>query len=83
MRKKLVPRTKSIKKLAEFWQSHDFTDFEDQMVRVKGPLFEGETVVAVRLEPAEARTIKGIAKSKRVKESDLIREWIREKIRSS
>lgn len=30
----------TIGRLARFWDTHDFTDFEDQFERVEGPLFE-------------------------------------------
>jgi len=41
MKKTVIPdiRTASIKELAEFWDTHDLTDFEDQLEEVKGPVF--------------------------------------------
>ncbi len=82
MKKSKLPRTDSIKELAAFWESHDFTDFEDQMERVDEPTEKRQAVVQVRLQPKEAKIVKGIAKSRGVKDSDVIRDWIREKIRS-
>lgn len=32
-------RSATVKEIAEFWQTHDLTDFEDQLVEVKGPIF--------------------------------------------
>jgi len=31
-------RSASVQEIAEFWQSHDLTDFEDQLEEVKGPV---------------------------------------------
>jgi len=33
---------RTIRRLARFWDTHDFTDFEDQFERVEGPLFEAD-----------------------------------------
>lgn len=35
-----LPRTDSIRELASFWDSHDLTDFEDQLEVVAEPVFE-------------------------------------------
>ncbi|HLX60755.1 MAG TPA: hypothetical protein VKX17_05685 [Planctomycetota bacterium] len=39
--------------------------------------------VAVRLEPEEAKIISGIAKSKGVRNADVVHEWIRKMIKAS
>jgi hypothetical protein len=49
----------------------------------KDPRLITKPVVAVRLEPNEARILKGIAKSKGVKDADIVHDWIREKIKAS
>ena len=82
MKKPKIPKTDSIKELAAFWETHDFTDFEDQMERVDEPSEKRRAIVKVRLEPKEAKIVKGIAKSRGVKDSDIIQEWIREKIQA-
>lgn len=38
-RKLTLPKTDSIQKLAEFWDSHDLTDFEDELEEVTEPVF--------------------------------------------
>lgn len=38
--KALLPRTDSIRELADFWDAHDLTDFSDQLEEVAEPLFE-------------------------------------------
>ena len=39
MKKPKLPKTGSIQKLAEFWDSHDLTDFEDELQEVAEPVF--------------------------------------------
>ena len=34
-----IPRIDSVEQLAEFWDTHDITDFEDQLEEVKEPVF--------------------------------------------
>lgn len=41
-----IPQTDSIQELARFWDTHDLTDFEDQLEEVNEPVFEREEVLA-------------------------------------
>jgi hypothetical protein len=38
-----LPKTDSIHELASFWDTHDLTDFEDQLQEVNEPVFERKT----------------------------------------
>jgi len=78
-----IPRTDSIQELAHFWDRHDLTDFEDQLEEVVEPVFEPEAVINVVLGPDEIEALNELAKSKGVGSSDLIRQWVREKIQIS
>jgi predicted DNA binding CopG/RHH family protein len=71
-----IPHTDSIRQLAEFWDTHDLTDFEDQLEEVTEPVFERKTEVKVRLEPKQIQALSKVAKSKGIGPADLIREWI-------
>ena len=75
-----IPQTDSIQELARFWDTHDLTDFEDQLEEVSEPVFEREGVVKIQLEPEEIEALNEIAKAKGVGSADLIREWVLEKI---
>jgi hypothetical protein len=46
-----IPQTDSIQELAQFWDTHDLTDFEDELEEVKESVFECKTVLKVQLEP--------------------------------
>jgi hypothetical protein len=78
-----IPQTDSIQELARFWDTHDLTDFEDELEEVAEPVFEREAVVRVQLEPEEIETLNEIAKAKGVGSAELIREWVLEKIHIS
>jgi hypothetical protein len=75
-----IPQTDSIEELARFWDSHDVTDFEEQLEEVGEPVFERETVVKVCLPCREAKTLKELAESQGLHDSDLIRQWVLERV---
>lgn len=75
-----LPETDSINELAEFWDTHDITDFEEQLEEVSEPVFESKSEFRIPLEPDIIKTVNELAKSRGMKPADLIREWIREKI---
>jgi len=43
MNKFKIPETDSIEELARFWDTHDLTDFEDQLEEVVEPVFKRQT----------------------------------------
>ena len=75
-----IPTTQSIEELAEFWDTHDLTDFEDQLQEVKDPVFERETLISTPLRSQEMETLKEIAKAQGVDCPDLIKQWVLEKV---
>lgn len=75
-----IPQTDSIQELARFWDTHDLTDFEEQLEEVTESIFERKTVVQVLLEPEEIQAVAKIAKSKGVASGELVREWVLEKL---
>ena len=40
-----IPQTDSIQELAQFWDTHDLTDFDDQLEEVTESVFERKTMV--------------------------------------
>lgn len=80
-----IPSTDSIDALARFWDSHDLTDFSGQLEEVTDPVFarRAGTNVTVRLRPAEARAVKRVAKTKRIREATLIRRGVIEKLQTA
>jgi hypothetical protein len=82
MKPRKLPKTDSIKALARFWDTHDLTDFEDQLEEVAEPVFEEQTVIPLPLKSSEARAVKKLAKARGMADAELIRDWVREKLRA-
>jgi hypothetical protein len=79
-----IPRIDSIEELAKFWDTHDVTDFEDELEEVEEPVFDrgSQAVMRICLLPEQAEALKRIARSKGMDEADLLREWVTEKLRA-
>jgi len=75
-----IPQTDSIEELARFWDTHDLTDFGDELEEVTEPVFEHSAVVKIHLAPQEIEAVKEIATNKGIGSAELVREWILEKI---
>lgn len=85
MSKLTIPIFTSIKEEAEFWDTHDITDYLDEMEIVSGgyqPVSgEVKTVMTIRVAPSLKEQIEAIARSYDIPASSLVRMWIVEKIR--
>ncbi|HEX3526874.1 MAG TPA: CopG family antitoxin [Thermoanaerobaculia bacterium] len=84
MKSAKLPQLDSIDELAKFWDTHDLTEFDAQLEEVTEPIFERESgaTMVLRLEPAELEAVKKIARTRGVEQSDLLREWVLEKLGS-
>ena len=80
MKKSKLPKTDSIHELAKFWDSHDVTDFEDDMEDVAEPVFVRDTPIQVHLEGREAEAVQQMALAKGVSREELIRAWVLQKL---
>lgn len=78
-----IPQTDSIQELAEFWDSHDLTDFEDELVEVTEPVFERDTVLTLRLPAGQLEAVQSLATARGINSEDLIREWILEHLNAA
>jgi len=77
-----LPQTDSIQELAQFWDTHDLTEFAGELEEVIEPVFERETIVEIHLSPKEAEKVEGIARHRGIDSADLIPERVSEKSRS-
>jgi hypothetical protein len=77
-----LPKTDSISELAEFWDTHDITDFADQVEEVPGPVFVRRRTggVTVPLSDTERDAIRRMAEGRGLDEAALIHEWVQEKL---
>ena len=80
MNTKRLPQTDSIHELAHFWDTHDVTEFEDELEEVGERVFQRRTDITVQLETADAEVLREMAKSRGLREAELIREWVLERI---
>ena len=79
----LLPETDSLRKLARFWDEHDITDFEESLEEVTESVFSKEMDIMVHLRQSELKSLKKIADKRGLKNTELIHEWIMEKIRAA
>lgn len=76
-----IPETDSIRELAEFWDTHEVTAFEDQLEEVAERVFaRANNGVTVPLSDDELTALRTIAASRGVDEAALIHEWVQEKL---
>lgn len=82
MNKTMIPQTDSIEELAKFWDTHDLTDFEDQLEEIPETVFERKegALVTIQLQPKEVQEVDRLAKSQGMEKTALIRQWILERI---
>ena len=79
-----IPKFKSIPEEAEFWDTHDFTEFMDELIPVKMKVALGqpkEETLTVRLQTKLKERLASIASEMGVNTSTLARMWIVEKIK--
>ena len=79
--KQKIPRFKTREEEAEFWDTHDFTDFIDELrpvkVRFAKNLSEGMTV---RLDTETLGRLRRLAHDKGIGPTTLARIWIMERL---
>ena len=80
MKKSKLPKTDSIQELAEFWDTHDLTDFEEELEEVAEPVFVRGTAIKVQLESRQVEAVEQMAQAKGVSREELIRAWVLQKL---
>ena len=76
-----IPETDSIRELADFWDTHEVTTFEDQLEEIAAPVFaRAPKGVIVHLSDHELTAIRTIAAARGVDEAALIHEWVQQKL---
>ncbi len=80
MKTRSLPQTDSIQELAQFWDTHDITEFEDQPEEVADPVFHRGTVIPLHLAAPDAEAVRKIAQGRGLADAELIRSWVLERI---
>jgi len=78
-----LPKTDSIQELAQFWDTHDLTDFENDLEEVTEPVFAPRKGIRLDLDSEEADAVRKLAEAKGIADAELIHSWVREKIAAS
>lgn len=86
MNKKIskIPKFKSVAEEAKFWDTHDFTEFADELTPVKARVTLGqpkEETLTVRMQAGLKSQLSKLATEMGVNTSTLARMWIVEKMK--
>ncbi len=81
---KILPEFKSYEEEAEFWDTHDLTDFilGEPIKMTYEPEIEKKETMTLRLTPSVRKKIEKLAREYEISTSSLIRMWIVEKLKS-
>lgn len=80
MKKSKLPNADSIQALAEFWDTHDSTEFDDELEEVAEPVFVRDAAIKVPLESREVEAVEQMARTKGMSREELIRAWVLQKL---
>ena len=78
---KILLRSKSVKELVDFFETHDMGDYWEQMLQVHFDVNIKKRKHLVALEEDIVDKLSEIAKSKKVSSEVLINTWLKDKIR--
>jgi len=85
MKKSKIPKFKNYKEEAKFWDTHDVTEFLDELKPVKAiyePKVKKEETMTLRFTPDVKKMVTSIARCYDISPSALVRMWVVEKVRS-
>ncbi len=85
MKSRKLPQIDSIEELAQFWDTHDLTEFTEDLEEVAEPVFEckSETTIPLHLRSQELEAVKRVTQARGVAEAVLVREWVLEKLHAN
>lgn len=85
-RKSRIPKFKSTREMAEFWDTHSFADYWDELKDVE-MVFELEKprdeIMVLRVQKNIKDNIERVARSKGLNLSTLARMWLMEKLQEN
>jgi len=74
--KSSTSKTNSLEKMGEFWDKHDFTEFDDP----NASDVEFDVTVAIPIEPDLLSDIEELAHMRGIKVETLVNLWLKEKV---
>lgn len=84
-KKSRIPEFKTLEEEANFWDTHSFTDFEDELKDVKVIVDlekPRDDTLIIRLQKSVKKQLERIARSKGLNVSTLARMWLMEKFQT-
>lgn len=76
-----IPQFKSIQEEAEFWDSHDTTDYEDEFKPVKVRFAKNLSEnINIRLDAESLKQVRSRAREMGIGPTTLIRMWVLERL---
>ena len=76
-----IPSFQNIEEEAEFWDTHSFSDFGEELVSVKVKVSKNLSApLSVRLDPRDRAEIERQAHEKGIGPSTLVRMWVKERL---
>ena len=82
MKKSKIPKFKSEEEEARFWDTHDTTEFLDELKEVRNVKFvkPRKRLISVRMDDRQIQSLKQVAETKGIGYLTLIRLWIMERL---
>ena len=79
---KTIPKFKSEREEAKFWENHSITEFEDDLVEIKNVRFPKprKRLISLRIDDTMISSLKKTAAKKGLGYLTLIRMWIAERL---
>ena len=74
--KSSTSKTNSLKRMGQFWDKHDFTEFDDP----NAPDVKFDVTVAIPIEPDLLSDIEELAHMRGIKVETLVNLWLKEKV---
>ncbi|MFZ5877743.1 MAG: CopG family antitoxin [Chloroflexota bacterium] len=74
--KSSISKTSSTEKMGEFWDKHDFTDFDDS----NAPDVDFQVTVAIPVEPDLLSDLEELAHVRGISTETLVNLWLKEKV---
>lgn len=78
--KSKLPAFKSLKEIADFWDTHEFTDYAHEFAPVKDAIIKLDKKRYMPVTLAMYAKLEKIAKARRISVDALIKQWVEEKL---
>lgn len=78
---KKIPNFKNEEEMAGFWDTHDSTEYESEIIKTPGK--KPKRVLSMRLDEDTIKQIETIAEKKGIWATTLARMWILEKLHNN